>query len=207
MRAGDRAQTGECRVNRQKALPIGEGQTIPTAEIIQMVLDRGRLTKDDILQLWALSEEDYAALKAALDGEKLIEPGPRRTGGFIARFNRKPAAVADAEIPEPTFKAEYERTASARLVDLLTHAELEELLGALVYTIRRARTRQTGLDRRGSKPELAAALLTKHGIDLFADASRTTTGQNDRSWDTSGFGRCGLVREAQFEANRGDSSG
>lgn len=95
---------------------------------------------------------------------------PRRPAGFIARFDRKPAAVADAEIPEPTFNLEYERVASARLVELLTHAELEELLGALGYTIRRARTRQTGLDRRGSKPELAAAFPTKHGIDLFADA-------------------------------------
>lgn len=155
---------------KQKDLPIGERQDVPIAEIIQMILDRGGLTKDDILQLWGLSEADYAALKAALDGEKLIEPGPRRTGGFVARFNRKPAPVVDSEVAEPTFKSEYERIASARLVELLSHAELEELLGALVYTIRRARTRQTGLDRRGSKAELAAALLTKHGIDLFADA-------------------------------------
>src|SRR5690606_3302212 len=77
--------------------------------------------------------------------------------------------VVEGEVPEPVFRAEHERVASARLVELLSHADLEELLGDLVYTIRRARTRQTGHDRRGSKAELAAALLTQHGIDLFAD--------------------------------------
>lgn len=154
---------------KQKELPIGKEQVLPVTEIIQMILDRGSLTKDDILQLWGLTEVDYALLKNALDGEKLIEPGPRRIGGFVARFNRKPVAVVDTDIAEPTFKAEYERVASARLAELLSHADLEELLGDLVYTIRRARTRQTGQDRRGSKPELAAALLTQHGIDLFAD--------------------------------------
>ncbi|HWL64254.1 MAG TPA: DEAD/DEAH box helicase family protein [Steroidobacteraceae bacterium] len=144
------------------------GKAIPVHDIIQMILDRGRLAKDDILRLWGLSEEDYALLKQMLDGEKLIEPGPRRIGGFIARFNKRPAAVVEGEVPEPVFRTEHERIASARLVELLSHADLEELLGDLVYTIRRARTRQTGQDRRGSKPELAAALLTQHGIDLFA---------------------------------------
>lgn len=153
---------------KQVELPIDAGKHLPTHEIKQMILDRGQLSKEDILQLWGLSEGDYSLLKQDLDGEKLIEPGSRRIGGFVARFNKRPAAVVDDEVPEPTFRAEYERIASARLVELLSHADLEELLGDLVYTIRRARMRQTGHDRRGSKPELAAALLTKHGIDLFA---------------------------------------
>lgn len=58
--------------------------------------------------------------------------------------------------------------AARRLAELLTYPGLEELLGPLVYTIRRARARLTGEDRRGSKLELAAALLTQHDIDLFA---------------------------------------
>lgn len=155
---------------KQAQLPMGFGTNLPVHEIIQMILDRGRLTKNEILQLWNLSDEAYAQLKQALDGEKLLEPGPRGTGGFTARFNKRPAAVVEGEVPEPIFRADHERLASARLVELLSHADLEELLGDLVYTIRRARTRQTGQDRRGSKPELAAALLTKHGIDLFADS-------------------------------------
>jgi len=154
---------------KQVQLPIGAGKSLPVHEIIQMILDRGRLSKEDILRLWGLSEEDYAQLKHVLDGEKLIEPGLRRIGGFLARFNKRPAAVVEVDVPQPIFRAEHERVASARLVELLSHADLEELLGDLVYTIRRARTRQTGQDRRGSKPELAAALLTQLGIDLFAD--------------------------------------
>lgn len=154
---------------KQVELPIETGKSLPTHEIKQMILDRGRLSKDDILRLWSLSEDDYARLKQDLDGEKLIELGPRRIGGFTARFNNRPASVVDGEVPEPTFRAEHERVASARLVELLSHADLEELLGDLVYTIRRARMRQTGHDRRGSKPELAAALLTQHGIDLFTN--------------------------------------
>ncbi|MEJ0086416.1 MAG: DEAD/DEAH box helicase [Pseudomonadota bacterium] len=154
---------------KQEQLALGSGRTLPVNDIIQMILDRGRLSKDDIRLLWNLAEEEYASLKFRLEDEKLIEPGPRRIGGFIARYNRRPKAVDDEDIPIPTFKSEFERLACERLRELLSHADLEELLGDLVYTIRRARSRQTGEDRRGTKAELAAALLTKYGIDLLSD--------------------------------------
>lgn len=142
---------------------------LPINEIIQMILDRGRLTKDDILLLWGLSDEQYAVLKSELDGHRLIEPGPKGTGGFVANFAHKPKGAKESEVPEPTYRSEHERVAAARLVELLNFQDLEELLGNLVYSIRRARLRLTGEDRRGSKPELAAAVLTKYGIDLFSD--------------------------------------
>lgn len=155
---------------KQGQLPMGSDTSLPVHDIIQMILDRGQLSKDEIRLLWNVDEDQYALLKARLEDEKLIEPGPRRKGGFIARFNRRPKTVNDADIPAPTFKAEYERIAAGRLVELLSHQDLEDLLGDLVYTIRRARSRLTGEDRRGSKPELAAAVLTKYGIDLLADS-------------------------------------
>ena len=159
---------------KQEELPIGHGRSLPTHDIISLILDRGRLSKDDIRLMWNLSEEEYALLKSHLEDEKLIEPGPRRTGGFIARFAKRPNQKPDAEIAAPSFKSEHEKNAADRLAELLSHPELEELLGDLVYTIRRARLRLTGEDRRGSKGELAAALLTKHGIDLFCDTDVRT---------------------------------
>lgn len=160
--------TGSAEPTTPEPEKAGSLPETPTHEIIQMILDRGRLTKDEIKQVFNISEEAYQSLRARLDHEKLIEPGPPRAGGFIARFNRRPKPADDASVPAPTFKTHHEGKAAERLVELLSHAELEELLGDLVYAIRRARLRQTGEDRRGSKAELAAALLTKHGIDLFA---------------------------------------
>jgi superfamily II DNA or RNA helicase len=152
---------------KQEELPIGHGRSLPIHDIITLILDRGRLTKNDIRLMWSLSEEEYALLKSHLEDEKVIEPGSRGAGGFVAKFAKRPNQKPDAEIVAPSFKSEHERKAAERLAELLSHPELEELLGDLVYTIRRARLRLTGEDRRGSKSELAAALLTKHGIDLF----------------------------------------
>lgn len=154
---------------KQEEFPIGQNLLPPVHDIIQLILDRGRLTKNDIRLMWNLSEEQYALLKERLEDEKVIEPGPRGAGGFIARFARRPKQSPEGETSAPPFKTDYERRAADRIAELLSHSELEELLGDLVYTIRRARLRLTGEDRRGSKSELAAALLTKHGIDLFCD--------------------------------------
>ena len=49
---------------------------------------------------------------------------------------------------------------------LFQHAELKKLLGNVVYTVRQSRLAMTGEDRRGSKQELATALVLQHGIDL-----------------------------------------
>jgi superfamily II DNA or RNA helicase len=137
-------------------------------EIIQVILDRGRLTKDEIRLLWDLSEVDYAALREALEREKLIEPGAPGTGGFIARFGRRPMPEDPTGGGAIAFPTEYERRAAERLAEVLNHQDLETLLGHLLYTLRRARRQSTGEDRRGTKLELAAALLTRHGVDLFA---------------------------------------
>jgi superfamily II DNA or RNA helicase len=157
-------------MNEGLSMGLAEGRGMPITDIIQLILDRGRLTKDEIRMLWDLTEVQYAELKDQLEDHKLIEPGPRGAGGFTARFNRRPKSESTTAPAESPFSSAHENAALARLVALLTHQDLEDLLGAdLVYTIRRARLRLTDEDRRGSKLELAAALLTKHGIDLFVD--------------------------------------
>jgi DNA repair protein RadD len=135
-------------------------------DIIQVILSRGEISKDDIQLMWGLSEEAYANLKQDLADEKLIEPGPRGSGGFAAKFKRRPKAP-DETVTAPILGTAWEQASAERLAALLSHADLEDLLGELVYTIRRARTQSTGEDRRGNKTELAAALVTQHGIDLF----------------------------------------
>lgn len=151
----------------QGTFEFSSGRKLPVTEIIKVILDRGHLTKDDIRLLWDLSEDEYAQLKERLADEKLIEPGARGAGGFLARFNKNPDRAAREE-PKVDFKNAFEREAAERLVALLSHKDFEDLLGDLVYTIRRARQKLTNEDRRGTKLELAAALLTQHGIDLFA---------------------------------------
>ena len=153
----------------QFQLPVAS--KIPIVDIIKMILDRGELSKDDIRLLWDVSEDAYDALKDRLAKEKLIEPGPKGKGGFIARFNKRPKSTTEElESQRVEFDTASEEAAAERLRELLSHQDFEDLLGGpLVYTIRKARQALTGEDRRGSKAELAAALLTKLGIDLFAD--------------------------------------
>jgi hypothetical protein len=138
-------------------------------DIINVILGRGELSKDEIKLLWGFDEEAYAQLKLDLADETLIEPGSRGSGGFAAKFKRRPKAPDEAAPAPRILGTKWEQSAADRLAALLSHAELEELLGDLVYTIRRARMQATGEDRRGNKAELAAALVTQHGIDLFID--------------------------------------
>lgn len=138
-------------------------------DIKNVLLSLGELPKDDIVRLWELDEDDYAALKRAFDDEKLIEPGTRGRGGFVVRVRKRPLP-ADDEGAQPFVLAHaWEELAVARLAELFSYADLEKLLGDLVYTVRRARTHMTGEDRRGTKRELAAALVIQHSVDLFTE--------------------------------------
>jgi hypothetical protein len=160
-------------MTEQISLDLPSHRKLPVVDIIKMILDRGELSKDDIRLLWDVSEEDYEVLKGRLSKEKLIEPGPKGKGGFVARFNKRPKSTTEElESKRVEFETPSEEAAAERLRELLSHQDFEDLLGGpLVYTIRKARQALTGEDRRGSKAELAAALLTKLGIDLFADTN------------------------------------
>jgi hypothetical protein len=134
-------------------------------QIINYVLDNGEITKDEILSAFDVAEEGYAEIKRGVLKHQLIESGARHTGGFVVK-KRKDKTPDETE-SGPTFSTEWENTAVKRLCELLQHRELEELLGPVAQTVRQARTHATGEDRRGSKRELAAALIIQHGIDLF----------------------------------------
>lgn len=73
------------------------------------------------------------------------------------------AVVEPIAVREP-----WEILAGERLAELLTHPQLEESLGPLLKVVRQARRRRTGIDRRGSKVELADAIVLQRGVDLLS---------------------------------------
>lgn len=147
-------------------------------ELEEALRDRGALLADEMALGWSLSEEQCElALR-----ELARRPGVRRKPGLgrdrlvleIDRIDREEDG-AEAErgagggAPEDELPAAWQRRSVDRLVELLRYREIEELLGGLLFTLRRARRAETGEDRRGTKRELATALVLRHGVDLLAD--------------------------------------
>lgn len=138
-------------------------------EILSVLRSRGVLTKEEVMTTWGLSVDQYAELKKFLAAQDDVEPGSKGTGGFVMKPPGRRPVEPEPNVPPPTSHAggPWEAAAVRRLYEIFQHRELEDLLGALVYTVRQSRKLQTGEDRRGTKLELAKALLLKHGIDLL----------------------------------------
>jgi DNA repair protein RadD len=192
---------------KQKRLDFGRrGQLTPRQDIVATILNRGRLRKDEIKQLWGLDEEAYNALKDDLSNQVLIEPGPRGVGGFQARIRKKAISPDSGEHlgREKLFETEWENATVDRLAELLSHEETECLLGDLLYTVRRMRMMQTGVNRRGTKHELAAALVIRHGVDLFREPrirdliARKTRVRSPRRWVSGKAGAIKFVAATGF---------
>jgi DNA repair protein RadD len=138
-------------------------------EIVQRVLETGGLSKGQILATWGVTEHDYKDLqKLVLNKNRSIVKGPPKVGGFIIA-KRKGKFPDEGAGDEFLLNAEWERGTVERLASLLEHSHLEALLGSLLTMVRQVRKQQTGVDRRGTKPELATALVLQHGIDLFCN--------------------------------------
>jgi DNA repair protein RadD len=137
------------------------------SEIAGAVQDQGSLSKAEVMEAWGLGEEEYREIQARLSHDPDIEPGAPGTGGFAARHKR--GRFPDEAAGGPLLLREgWEQSAVDRLVELLPHAAIEELLADLLYTLRQVRLKSEGSDRRGTKRELATALVLQHGVDLFA---------------------------------------
>ena len=174
-------------------------------DIVSVILSRGSLTKDEIKGIWDLDEESYAALKETLGEEKLIEPGPRGVGGFEAKIRRRAVAGTESTAPDKSlFDTAWENATVERLVELISHDDAEHLLGDLLYTVRRMRLAMTNINRRGTKQELAAALVIQHGVDLFADAqvrdlvARKAKVKSPRRWVPGKAGALRFVADVGF---------
>lgn len=135
-------------------------------EVEALVKDRGALTRAEIDDLWGFDEEALAALKSTLLARKRVRSGPPKVGGFVAVERRSP--VPGDEAPADLLREAWEDAVVARLQELLSLKELEDLLGPLRLSLRRVRAVREGVDRPPRKDELATALVLQHGIDLFA---------------------------------------
>jgi hypothetical protein len=115
-------------------------------EIEAVVHERGALSKAEILDCWGFDEESYAALKSTLLSRRKVTPGAQKTGGFAARGTRAP--VPDEASGRPVLREAWEEAVVARLMELLQHKDLEDLLGPLAATVRHARAARPGGARR-----------------------------------------------------------
>jgi len=137
-------------------------------EIEDSILSQGELSKQDILDTWELEDAEYQEVRKALLHRGAVTSGPKRTGGLAAKRKRDHAPSAE-EATRPLLTEKWEVEVVTYLMYLFQHADLEKLLGSLVYTVRTSRTAMTGEDRRGTKQELATALVLQHGIDLLSN--------------------------------------
>jgi DNA repair protein RadD len=142
-------------------------------QVRDKTIERGRLTKSEVLLLFPLLPPDrYPDLKKAMEKfSRDIETGPRKIGGFVAKYHRRGRPRKEEEgVPHAHFElAEWEQLAVAKLVELLTRTTLEDLLGNLKSTVRKLREIQTGKDIRSRVGDLANALLIMYGRDLLAE--------------------------------------
>jgi superfamily II DNA or RNA helicase len=155
------------------ALLLG-GKHVVTADIVseveQAVLEQGSLAKAQILETWGLEEGEYAELRTGLLRRGRVESGPPRTGGFRSKPQRGPLPTEHAD-DDGILREQWEDQVVARLVALFQHSELEELLGDLAYTVRQSRVARGQDNRRGTKSELASALVIQYGIDVLANTA------------------------------------
>src|SRR5208282_1077462 len=138
-------------------------------EVVAAVMERGELTKTEIEETWGIPEDGYRELqKNVLKRDDSIAKGSKHIGGFVVR-KRKGRLPDESAGDQFLLRTDWEKQAVRRLAELLEHPQLEGLLGGLLQTVRQVRRRETGVDRRGTKAELATALVLQHGIDLFRE--------------------------------------
>jgi DNA repair protein RadD len=137
-------------------------------EVIETVLERGSLTKREILEAWDLCDVIYPALQEqVLTLNSSLGKGPKRSGGFIVK-KQKASPRQDATDDIVFLREGWEKETAERLSQLISYSDLENFLGGLQQTLRQVRKAETNEDRRGTKHEFAAALVLRYGIDLFA---------------------------------------
>lgn len=137
--------------------------------------DLGALNLDELKVGWGLTTAQGEEILRLLSRRRDVKRGRRRGRQRIELVQPRSWAGRDGPEGEETeglaieLESEWQRRSVDRLLEILNYADLEELLSGLLFTLRRARRAETGEDRRGTKRELASALVLRHGVDLLAD--------------------------------------
>jgi hypothetical protein len=119
----------------------------PRQDIINVILSRGELSKDDIKQIWSLDEDTYAQLKTELADEKIIEPGPRGSGGFAAKFKHRPKAPDETSPAPRILGTAWEQSAADRLAAFIPRRDV------LLEQVREAHALEEVINEgKGSQP-------------------------------------------------------
>lgn len=169
--------------------PAAPGSTRPLApqrreefeeifeEIKEYLYNNGSLTFAQIVDWWPSVEQQFAELKKWLLQQHGIKAGRPHTGGFILDSPLEKGAPPHHVQHAPAHMAcigRWEQRAVDRLTELLSYEELEGFLGDQLRRTLRLLRRRAGEDRRGTKVELAHALVIQGGVDLFFDPSIRT---------------------------------
>lgn len=136
-------------------------------QVASATKERGEAGRRWICENWQLGSGDYRRLAEFIRDPEIESIRGGRRGGFRLR------TVAQEQADPPSLPIQSWQAGAVDLIaECLTHQQIEGLIGgSLLYTIRKAREIRTGEDRRGSKRELASALVLKHGCDLLARAA------------------------------------
>lgn len=169
--------------------------------------DRGELRFDELKLGWGLDDERVERIFHELGRRADVKRGRglgRHRIYLLARTGRE--APAEEDEPGLALPSEWQRAAVDRLLELLPYDALESLLDSLLFTLRRARRSETGEDRRGTKRELATALVLRHGVDLLAEPGiRKRVGRAAKvsapgRWHPGKAAAIEFVRETEFPA-------
>lgn len=169
-------------------------------DIEESILSQGELSKQAILETWELDDTGYRDLREQLLRRGAVASGPKKSGGLVAK--RKRGQTPSEDVARPILSEAWEVEVVTYLMYLFQHADLEKLLGNLVYTVRQSRLAMTGQDRRGSKQELATALVLQHGIDLLANehirgaVAKACKIKSPQRWHPGGRTATGFVAKA-----------
>jgi superfamily II DNA or RNA helicase len=153
---------------RQSSLTFDREQL--DAEVLEALENRGQLGRPELAEAWGLEDGEVLELIERLALDRNVERVPGRGSGLRWR-SRRGRLPDDTESDELLLASDWEREVVELLVARLAHQELERLLPDLLQTLRHLRKQQTGQDRRGTKRELATALVLRHGLDLLGDTA------------------------------------
>ncbi len=158
---------------RRRATATDQQLQFQYHEVVELLRERGSLSKDDITDLLELDDLTYGRVARKLRTRREVEALPG--GGFEMRVGRTRGVAEveesdDATGPTNDPGLEWQNLAISRLMQLFLLRELKLLVGSkLVYAMTNSKI-ECGGPSHLNKKDLARALMIQHNfVDLFAN--------------------------------------
>jgi len=133
-----------------------------------------------------------------LEGVGLLARRTRTTDGDASSSREFEITSEVVTGTHPRSPSSWQQRTIVRLSEVLEYESLEALLGPLVSMIRRLRKERDGEDRRGTKRELAEAVLLRFDRDLFAEKQLRDLVAKSLRIESPGRWHPGKVSAAEF---------